>query len=130
MGLRILCELCLDCLNTITAKDMDTAINNVRITINDGNSGTAGVEVGDCVELGVDVDVGIEVAVCKGVGAWVGVGVGVAGAGVGLEVGAGVVVGAVGLGRAWGFEAVKMGKKFIVPSVKSYLKSYIVSLIA
>ena len=46
MGLRILCELCLDCLNTITAKDMDTAINNVRITIIDGNSGTAVLKLG------------------------------------------------------------------------------------
>ena len=96
-----------------------------------GNSGAVGVEVGDCVELGLEVDVGDEVTVWRGVGVAVAVVVGVGevvGVGVGEVVG--VVVGAVGLGRAWGFEVVKMGKKFIMPRVKSYLKSYIVWLIA
>ena len=92
-------------LDTITAEDIETESNKVRIANIQGNSGTVGVEVGDCIELGVEVSVGDEVAVCK-------------------------EVDAVGLGRAWGFGVVKMGKKFIVPSVKSYLKSYIVWLIA
>ncbi len=54
MGLRILCEPCLDCLNTITAEDTDTAIINVRIANIQGNSGTVGVDVDFGVGEGED----------------------------------------------------------------------------
>jgi hypothetical protein len=64
-----LCELCLDRLNTIIAKDVETK-NNVRIVNIQGNSGTVG-DVEEAVAVGVRAGVGV---------------------GVGLEVGAPVLI--------------------------------------
>ena len=64
-----MCELCLDRLNTIIAKDVETK-NNVRIVNIQGNSGTVG-DVEEAVAVGVRAGVGV---------------------GVGLEVGAPVLI--------------------------------------
>ena len=93
-------------------------------------SGTAGVEegleVGACVDVGVEVTVGVAigVAVGVGVGAGVEVGVGVGSGGTGGSWRANVVDGAIE------FTAFRMGVKLTVPKFRSYLKSWIVRLIA
>ena len=68
-GRRILCEPCLDRLNTITAKDMDTASNNVGIANIKGNSGMVGVGVGRGVACG-DVGFGCDTLKIH-VGSWI-----------------------------------------------------------
>ena len=89
------------CLIRIAAENKPRSKGN--ITSHD-NSGTEGVAVGDKVGVADEL-----------------VGVVVDGVGAGVE--------ALGLSVACEFGASKMGKKFIVPKLKSYLKSYIVWLI-
>ena len=69
-GCHILCEPCLDCLNTMTANDVVTAINNVRIVNIQGNSGTVGdgeeaVAVGVSAGVGVGLEVGAPVLITE-----------------------------------------------------------------